>query len=124
MIESRIWVETLPDALGQSWLRRGRKQGRGGGRRAFRKQCGRNRFDLAAEARYFLAVPDLFASAQPASFRSKLQSAVQRLAAEGIRIGTSSWKYNGWAGVLYDQQRYCYRGKFAETRFERECLAE
>lgn len=58
------------------------------------------------------------------SLKSKLQSAVQRLAADGILIGTSSWKYEGWCGLIYDEQRYCYRGKFAESRFERNCLAE
>ena len=26
--------------------------------------------------------------------------------------------------VIYDEQRYNYRGKFAETRFERDCLVE
>lgn len=69
-------------------------------------------------------MPDLFDSVQPASFKSKLQSAVQRLATSNIFIGTSSWKYSGWTGLIYDEQRYHYRGKFAETRFERDCLAE
>jgi uncharacterized protein YecE (DUF72 family) len=68
-------------------------------------------------------VPDLFTAAEN-SFKSKLQSAVERLAAEGIFIGTSSWKYPGWCGLIYDHQRYCYRGKFVESRFERDCLAE
>jgi uncharacterized protein YecE (DUF72 family) len=68
-------------------------------------------------------VPDLFTAAEN-SFKSKLQSAVERLAAEGIFIGTSSWKYPGWCGQIYDAQRYCYRGKFVESRFERDCLAE
>ena len=26
--------------------------------------------------------------------------------------------------MLYDRARYEYRGKFAETRFKRDCLAE
>ena len=47
-----------------------------------------------------------------------------RLSEEGIYLGTSSWKYTGWLGQLYDEQRYVYRGKFAESRFERNCLAE
>ena len=66
---------------------------------------------------------DLFPDAQT-SFKSKLQSAVQRLATSNIFIGTSSWKYPGWTGQIYDEQRYHYRGKFAETRFERDCLTE
>ncbi len=66
---------------------------------------------------------DLFPD-QQLSFKAKLQAAVQSLAAEGIFIGTSSWKYAGWTGLIYDEQRYRYRGKFAEARFERTCLAE
>jgi uncharacterized protein YecE (DUF72 family) len=27
-------------------------------------------------------------------------------------------------GMLYDEARYVYRGKFAMTRFEKNCLAE
>lgn len=69
-------------------------------------------------------MPDLFDFVQPASFKSKLQSAVHSLAASNIFIGTSSWKYSGWTGQIYDEQRYHYRGKFAETRFERDCLTE
>jgi hypothetical protein len=41
---------------------------------------------------------------------------------QGVFVGTSSWKYPGWRGMLYDPARYEYRGKFAETRFERGCL--
>lgn len=46
------------------------------------------------------------------------------LAAQGLRIGTSSWKYAGWCGQLYDASRYEYRGKFAEKRFDQGCLKE
>lgn len=66
---------------------------------------------------------DLFPD-QQLSFKAKLQAAVQNLAASGIYLGASSWKYRGWAGLIYDEQRYHYRGKFAEARFERTCLAE
>jgi len=52
----------------------------------------------------------------------KLQAAA--LAEKEIFIGTSSWKYPGWLGTLYDRARYEWRGKFAETRFNRDCLAE
>ena len=68
-------------------------------------------------------MPDLFPAANN-SFKSSLRKAVEHLAVNGIFIGTSSWKYRGWCGLLYDEQRYCYRGKFAESRFERDCLAE
>jgi uncharacterized protein YecE (DUF72 family) len=57
--------------------------------------------------------------------RAELAAALRRLAdLHGIFIGTSSWKYPGWVGTLYDEQRYLYRGKFAESRFERDCLSE
>lgn len=46
------------------------------------------------------------------------------LAGQGLYLGTSSWKYPGWCGLVYDEARYQYRGKFAKTRFEQDCLAE
>lgn len=46
------------------------------------------------------------------------------LAAQGVFLGTSSWKYPGWLSLLYTPSRYEYRGKFATKRFERDCLAE
>src|ERR1035438_2272588 len=54
--------------------------------------------------------------------RDDLKRSIQRLAGEGILIGTSSWKYPGWRGMLYDEARYIYRGKFNETRLEKNCL--
>lgn len=53
-------------------------------------------------------------------FRQKLGG----LAAKGILIGTSSWKYPGWIGSLYSQDKYVFRGKVSEARFERTCLEE
>ena len=47
-----------------------------------------------------------------------------RLATNGVYIGASSWKYPGWLGQLYDEQKYVTRGKFSESRFNRNCLAE
>lgn len=46
------------------------------------------------------------------------------LAAKGVFVGTSSWKYEGWLGQLYTPARYEYRGKVATARFERDCLKE
>ena len=40
----------------------------------------------------------------------------------GIILHTA--KYAGWRGMLYDEARYAYRGKFAESRFEKNCLTE
>src|SRR4051794_25908571 len=56
--------------------------------------------------------------------RDKLKEIAGRLAGQGIYVGTSSWKYAGWLGQLYEQDRYVYRGRFSESRFERLCLAE
>jgi len=56
--------------------------------------------------------------------REQTKARVTELAARGVFIGTSSWKYEGWRGTLYDEARYVFRGKFAKTRFERLCLAE
>jgi uncharacterized protein YecE (DUF72 family) len=56
--------------------------------------------------------------------RQDLAQRAASLAAQGVYVGASSWKYPGWCGTIYDRARYEYRGKFAETRFKRECLAE
>ena len=53
--------------------------------------------------------------------RQQLADEAASLAVQGVYIGTSSWKYPGWCGMLYDRARYEYRGKFAETRFKRDC---
>jgi uncharacterized protein YecE (DUF72 family) len=56
--------------------------------------------------------------------RETLAKAVRDFAQKGVYVGTSSWKYPGWCGMLYESARYDYRGKFAMTRFERNCLDE
>ncbi len=56
--------------------------------------------------------------------RQTARDTLAELARTGVYVGTSSWKYPGWRGLLYDDARYVYRGKFAETRFERNCLTE
>jgi uncharacterized protein YecE (DUF72 family) len=56
--------------------------------------------------------------------RDDLKNKIERLAADGVFIGTSSWKYPGWRGMLYDEARYEWRGKFAKSRFEKNCLNE
>jgi len=53
-----------------------------------------------------------------------MKAKAAELAAQGVFIGTSSWKYEGWFGQLYTAARYEYRGKVAKTRFERACLTE
>src|SRR6266516_6666076 len=56
--------------------------------------------------------------------RERTKIAVATPAARGVFIGTSSWKYPGWRGQLYEGERYATRGKFSESRFNRDCLAE
>ena len=56
--------------------------------------------------------------------RDQLKPVIAALAAQGALIGTSSWKYLGWRNQLYDESRYIWRGRFAEARFEKLCLAE
>lgn len=56
--------------------------------------------------------------------RDQIKEKAAALAAHGVFIGASSWKYMGWFGQLYTPARYEYRGKVAKTRFERDCLSE
>ena len=56
--------------------------------------------------------------------REELKVAVAALAREGIYIGTSSWKYEGWLGMLYTPERYMTRGRVSRAKFEKVCLAE
>ncbi len=56
--------------------------------------------------------------------REELKQSAENLAVQGVFIGTSSWKYPGWRGTLYNPSRYEYRGKVAESRFKRDCLGE
>ena len=58
------------------------------------------------------------------SLQAKLRDATGALAARQVYVGTSSWKYPGWQGLLYTPERYANRGRFSETRFNRECLTE
>jgi hypothetical protein len=36
-------------------------------------------------------------------FREELADKAASLAAQGVYVGTSSWKYPGWCGLLYDR---------------------
>jgi len=46
------------------------------------------------------------------------------LAAEGVFIGGSSWKYEGWIGQVYTRANYLSRGRFSRQLFEATCLKE
>jgi len=73
---------------------------------------------------------DLFASTEPPprSFSAldlpRYRQQLAQLAAHGLYIGTSSWKYEGWCGLVYDEQRYFTGKKFSDAKFKRSCLAE
>jgi len=41
-----------------------------------------------------------------------------------LYLGTSSWKFADWCGLLYDEERYLHNRRFSKARFERECLPE
>ena len=61
----------------------------------------------------------------PASFdKEALARRLRALADQGIFVGTSSWKYDGWIDQIYTRGRYLSRGKFSQKTFEAECLAE
>ena len=42
--------------------------------------------------------------------RDQLSERLKRFAARGVFIGTSSWKYEGWFGSVYERDRYVWRG--------------
>lgn len=56
--------------------------------------------------------------------RDQLKESLSVLAGQGVFVGTSSWKYPGWLGRLYDRDRYVWRGRLSGSRFERQCLSE
>jgi len=61
----------------------------------------------------------------PSAFdREGLAARLQTLSAEGIYIGGSSWKYEGWLGQIYTRDRYLSRGRFSRQRFQADCLRE
>ena len=55
---------------------------------------------------------------------ARLAPTLRALADRGVYFGTSSWKYDGWLGSIYSQDRYMTRGKLSNAKFEENCLAE
>lgn len=53
-----------------------------------------------------------------------LQHYAQNAAEHGVLVGSSSWKFSGWCQSFYDEQRYLWHNKFAESRFKQHCLEE
>jgi uncharacterized protein YecE (DUF72 family) len=62
--------------------------------------------------------------AAPAFDRDELRERLKGLAARGVYIGGSSWKYEGWLDSIYSRSRYLTRGRFSKKLFEDTCLAE
>jgi uncharacterized protein YecE (DUF72 family) len=68
-------------------------------------------------------VPGLFD--EPQTFdRDAFRDRLSALAAEGVFVGGSSWKYEGWLDQIYDRSLYLHRGKFSKKAFEENCLRE
>lgn len=71
-----------------------------------------------------MSQPSLFGD-DPLRFdRAGLAARLQRLAAQNVFIGTSSWKYEGWLDQIYTRDRYYTRGGFSRKRFEETCIQE
>jgi uncharacterized protein YecE (DUF72 family) len=56
--------------------------------------------------------------------RKDYAARLRELAAESIYFGTSSWKYPGWLGSVYSEERYNGRRGFSKKSFESNCLIE
>lgn len=70
-----------------------------------------------------MASPGLF-DAPISPLRARLEQKLHTLADQQIYIGTSSWKYEGWLGQVFTEDRYVTRGKFSRKKFEENCIAE
>jgi uncharacterized protein YecE (DUF72 family) len=68
--------------------------------------------------------PQIDRADEPPPQAARLAPKLKNLAERGVYFGTSSWKYDGWLGSIYSQERYTTRGKFSQKKFEMECLAE
>ena len=66
---------------------------------------------------------DLF-DEEPPPQAARLGPKLRALADEGVYLGTSSWKYEGWLGSIYTPEKYETRGKFSQAKFDAECLKE
>jgi len=78
---------------------------------------------LPAVALGLRMIPSLFNDDDHSQAR-RLGPTLRSLAAEGVYLGTSSWKYEGWLGTIYDRDRYVSRGRFSKKKFEADCIRE
>ncbi len=57
--------------------------------------------------------------------RSRISEITRRLFDRyQVALGTSSWRYEGWCGLLYDEDRYLWGTHFSKKRFSDHCLEE
>lgn len=66
----------------------------------------------------------LFEPDAPLPMAARLRPLLHDWASRGVCFGTSSWKYEGWLGTVYDSERYLTRRKLSKKKFEAECLRE
>jgi uncharacterized protein YecE (DUF72 family) len=55
---------------------------------------------------------------------ARLAPKLRDLADRRVYFGTSSWKYDGWLGSIYSEDRYQTRSKLSKAKFEENCLSE
>lgn len=57
--------------------------------------------------------------------RSRIGNLARRLFEDHrVCLGTSSWRFPGWCGNLYDEDRYLWGTHFSKKRFSDHCLEE
>jgi len=57
--------------------------------------------------------------------RQRTAAALARLAHDHqLFVGTSSWRFEGWCGLVYDEERYLWGSHFSKKRFHERCLEE
>lgn len=57
--------------------------------------------------------------------RSGIAATLNRLAdAHRVYLGTVSWRFPGWCGMLYDEENYLWGTHFSKKRFSDRCLEE
>src|SRR5579863_601953 len=66
----------------------------------------------------------LFDSEERPELAARLAPVLRSWAERGVYFCTSSWKYPGWVGSIYSQDRYLTRNKFSKAKFEAACLSE
>jgi uncharacterized protein YecE (DUF72 family) len=66
----------------------------------------------------------LFDAEERPPLAARLTPILRAWTERGVFFGTSSWKYPGWLGTIYSEDRYLTRNKFSNAKFEANCLSE